>query len=176
MNLYSSPWGPVQDRTSIANGISQVSTASHGGLKLDAVRQTQMPPFLKPTFPDGWYEEDCDWAKVAVVFPQFFAAHDVSNAVRTIKRWEAANPEALAYVAAGEAARIAAEYDLAHANDWTVTACGTAPAGHNCWLVVLTHRTHPERSRRGVMSKYPRQSVWTDEELRLEMIDQTPVE
>ena len=35
-----------------------------------------------------WYEEDCDWARVAVVFPGAFKAQEVADAKRTLRNWE----------------------------------------------------------------------------------------
>lgn len=171
MILRSSPWGDVQRCVPVTDGILRVSTASHGGFKLCLDYQRRMPAFLAPTFDGGWYEEDCDWAKVAVVFPQFFSPATVSDAVRSIKYWQKDNARALAYVATGDAARIAADYDLAHANEWTVISMGTPPAGHEGWLVGLAHRTHRDQLRRGVMAEYPRKQDWTDAELQAEMIE-----
>ena len=61
-----SPWGQVDFQHIIAEGIVSVCTPSHGGLKLDARRQAIMPAGMRTD--DGWYEEDCEWAKVFVVF------------------------------------------------------------------------------------------------------------
>ena len=38
----------------------------------------------------GWYEEDCDWSIVAVIFPQHFIG-SYGTALDTLKNW---NPEA----------------------------------------------------------------------------------
>jgi hypothetical protein len=38
------------------------------------------PPFCGKA---GWYEEDCDWAVVALSFPQFFTADELEAARRT---------------------------------------------------------------------------------------------
>lgn len=64
------PWGPAQHQTTIAPGIITLDTAGHGGIHLDEHRNAQMPAYMRAdTYTKrGWYEEDCDWAKVAVVF------------------------------------------------------------------------------------------------------------
>lgn len=62
--MTSSPWGRVQSETVYGPGIVSVSTASHGGVKLDRERNALVP--VKHRAGDGWYEEDCDWA-IAVV-------------------------------------------------------------------------------------------------------------
>ena len=81
----SSPWGKVQTAEVIAPGIVSVTTASHGGILLSHERYQQMPERFRETFAGGrWYEEDCDWAKVAVTFPDCFPAQTVENAKKTI--------------------------------------------------------------------------------------------
>ena len=63
----NSPWGTVQGSETLADGITQVYTAGHGGIKLSPARQKQLllkgvksqSNFLKS---DQWWEEDCDWA------------------------------------------------------------------------------------------------------------------
>ncbi|ARQ95423.1 hypothetical protein [Bradyrhizobium phage BDU-MI-1] len=63
----SSPWGAIQDKRELAPGIWSVSTAGHGGIKLSRERNAGMPDYMRNE--GGWYEEDCEWAKVAVVYP-----------------------------------------------------------------------------------------------------------
>lgn len=69
------PWGPSQTSEEIAPGIVRHNTASHGGYYLSPERVAEMPMALrsfKPFAGSNWYEEDCDWAVVALAFPQFF--------------------------------------------------------------------------------------------------------
>lgn len=62
-----SPWGTIQECREIAPGILSVSTAGHGGIKLDRRRNAAMPaPYRRA---GGWYEEDCEWCLVAITFP-----------------------------------------------------------------------------------------------------------
>lgn len=63
----SSPWGAIQDKRELAPGIWSVSTAGHGGIKLSRERNAGIPDYMRNA--GGWYEEDCEWAKVAVVYP-----------------------------------------------------------------------------------------------------------
>jgi len=60
-----SPWGYIQHSGIIAEGIAWVSTARHGGVKLDR-RRNAMVPFNHRS-KGGWYEEDCEWAIAALV-------------------------------------------------------------------------------------------------------------
>ncbi len=71
-----SPWGLVQHQTIIAPGITQVSTAGHGGILLSPERQKAMPNVLRCEHAS--YEEDCAWALVALAFPEEFEAHYAS--------------------------------------------------------------------------------------------------
>jgi len=76
------PWGIAQTVEDIAPGIQFITTASHGGFKLSAIRRGQMPEVWrnKQTFAgDNWYEEDCDAALVVASFPQFFKPETVEN-------------------------------------------------------------------------------------------------
>jgi hypothetical protein len=72
----STPWGKPQSQRTIAPGIVEYSTAGHGGIALDPERNSQVHPAwrAKPWGRAGWawYEEDCEWAIVAITFPQFF--------------------------------------------------------------------------------------------------------
>lgn len=82
------PWGPANETSKIAEGIISVSTSSHGGIHLDRKRQakvTRMIPDFKPFAGAPWYEEDCDWAVVAVVFPEHFDGASVQGACKTIR-------------------------------------------------------------------------------------------
>lgn len=55
-----SPWGAIQQTVHYAEGIQGVSTASHGGIKLDRKRNALIPaPFRNK---GGWYEEDAEAA------------------------------------------------------------------------------------------------------------------
>jgi hypothetical protein len=55
-----SPWGAVQHGERLADGVFFVSTAGHGGIKLDRARNALVPEVFRKE--GGWYEEDCDWA------------------------------------------------------------------------------------------------------------------
>jgi hypothetical protein len=44
--------------------------ASHEGIKLSSERNEQIPEYMRKA--DGWYEEDEQWAIVAVVYPDAF--------------------------------------------------------------------------------------------------------
>ena len=85
--IHSTPWGAPQDQEVIADGIILVTTASHGGIWLSPARVQQMPLAYRKTFAGGpWFEEDCDWAMVAVTFPNYFSTDSVKDATAMLKR------------------------------------------------------------------------------------------
>lgn len=71
-----SPWGRIQDVRAIADGISWISTAGHGGFRLSKTRYNEMPAYLRACSFTGnqFFEEDCSWCAVVLAFPQFFNA------------------------------------------------------------------------------------------------------
>lgn len=78
------PWGAADYIKDIADGITTYSTASHGGIKLSAERQAQMPKALR----DGaWYEHDCAIYRVIVAFPDVFSEKDFEEAKHGLKNW-----------------------------------------------------------------------------------------
>lgn len=85
MKLHTSPWGKVQVKEEICPGIWSVSTAGHGGYKLDRKMNALVPKELRN--PGGWYEEDCEWAKVVVSIPDKFDQYTVKCAISTMERW-----------------------------------------------------------------------------------------
>ena len=71
-----SPWGEVQHKESIAPGILFVETASHGGILLGSDLHAKMRPEWRT--PDQWYEEDCEYCRVVLTFPQYFPEHIIT--------------------------------------------------------------------------------------------------
>lgn len=80
-----SPWGAIQHAKQIAEGIDLVSTASHGGFKLDRRRNAQMPEVFRRK--GGWYEEDCEYALVVLIFPELFSEREVELSHKSAKNW-----------------------------------------------------------------------------------------
>ncbi len=69
------PWGPSQGATLYAEGIAYHSTASHGGFHLSAERNRKVNPMLRSRG-GGYYEEDAEWAIVAITFPHLFTSFE----------------------------------------------------------------------------------------------------
>lgn len=84
MSAYSSfnistPWGPSQHITKIGDqGILFVSTTTHGGYFVPPELYAQMPSELRSNHFGGstWFEEDVEWAMVALAFPQLFLTEE----------------------------------------------------------------------------------------------------
>ncbi|KQZ59778.1 hypothetical protein ASD54_23675 [Rhizobium sp. Root149] len=88
----STPWGRSQMAVVYAEGVVAHSTAGHGGLHLSAERNAKVHPLLRKDTP--WYEEDNEWAIVALSFPDLFTGYERSLAEKTIRNtwpdaWEA---------------------------------------------------------------------------------------
>lgn len=83
-----SPWGPIESTETIADGITFISTASHGGIRLSQWRHKIVLRAIPAweTFAGGrWYEEDCDWAVLALIFPEKFPTK--TKDARTMVYW-----------------------------------------------------------------------------------------
>lgn len=86
------PWGGSQMAIVYADGVVAHSTAGHGGFHLSAERNAQVHLLLRKETP--WYEEDREWAIVALSFPDLFTGYERSLAEKTIRNtwpdaWEA---------------------------------------------------------------------------------------
>lgn len=123
----STPWGGSQGATVYADGVVCHSTAGHGGFKLSAERNRKVHPVLRSA--GGWYEEDAEWAIVAITFPHLFTAFERRSAERTVKdswpdAWEALFGTILQPGESREKDRRA--FEKAHAHDWVVASAITS--------------------------------------------------
>ena len=84
-NKPSTPWGSADFATDYTEGVTFYTTPSHGGFHVSRARTAEMPAHLRNAA--GWYEEDCEWAKVATAFPTLFTEKDLEAAERTLKNW-----------------------------------------------------------------------------------------
>lgn len=83
----TTPWGAAQGAEGYGDGVVSVHTAGHGGFWLSEDAWRRMPRAVRDvsTFAGGrWYEEDEDWALVAVGLHQHFDDERVFYAVRTV--------------------------------------------------------------------------------------------
>ena len=82
------PWGRPDHKETLAPGIVRMDTPSHGGYRVTgealAVIQGRFPTH-QPFAGEGWYEEDQDWAIVALTFPDLFPAECQEQARQTVQ-------------------------------------------------------------------------------------------
>ncbi len=115
------PWGPSQGATVFAEGIVCHSTAGHGGFHLAADRNAKVDSGLRNA--NGWYEEDAEWAIIAITFPDLFTSFEQRCADQTIKdswpdEFEAITGTVLEPGQSREKDRRA--FHTRHAEDWIV--------------------------------------------------------
>lgn len=117
----STPWGISQGATIYADGVVSHTTASHGGFKLDRARNAGLHPALR--IKGGWYEEDGDWARVAVGYPDLFTDREKAMADKTLRDWEPDAWEAVhgrVLSAEDSFTRDRQRFQREHADDWIV--------------------------------------------------------
>lgn len=82
------PWGHSDTATQYAPGIVFYETPNHGGFHLSHQRRAEMPKLLRQfrgySGDPQWYEEDCDWAVVALAFPSMFDGKELWHATNTV--------------------------------------------------------------------------------------------
>ncbi|KEA04350.1 hypothetical protein QOV31_005129 (plasmid) [Agrobacterium fabrum] len=117
----STPWGPSQLATIYAEGIVSHMTAGQRGFHLSAERNACVLPMLRKFSP--WYEEDAEWAIVALTFPDLFTSYERKCADETIRNsspsaWEEIHGRELAPGQSWTKDREA--FERKYAGDWIV--------------------------------------------------------
>ena len=125
------PWGTADHVEELFDGAKRVSTPSHGGIRLTAARNAEMPDALRVA--DGWYEEDCEAALVIVAFPDHFPDRTVESAKISVRNWfpDRYSAHFGVPVTAAESTVVAEEaFASKHRDDYvTVAAWGSWHAG-----------------------------------------------
>lgn len=117
----STPWGGSRLATIYAEGVISHSTSGHGGFHLSPDRNLQVDASVRSS--GGWYEEDCEWAIVALTFPDLFTGYEQRCADDTARNtfpnyWEKLRGRRLS---SGESwSKDRAEFDRLHVDDWIV--------------------------------------------------------
>lgn len=90
------PWGWIQGRTEVAEGIYWITTGGHGGFCISEDRYAEMPQGLRECSmtKDQWFEEDCSWCAVVLSWPQYFSPEMLKAAQDTFDRWYAGDTPA----------------------------------------------------------------------------------
>lgn len=127
----STPWGKSQGATVyVENGIVFHSTARHGGFKVSARLNREIPePYRNE---NGWYEEDCEYAKVIVSLPAYFTDREVRQATETVRNWFPDEYEAVTGEVIPEGESFKKDERLfkeRHAHDWIVISAVGADDG-----------------------------------------------
>ncbi len=180
------PWGLSHTHEEIAPGIALITTASHGGYHLSEERWTQLQnvfPFFSTYAGGAWFEEDQDWAMVALAFPECFSDESIRGAVLTVSisikiardleqspQFKATNRldcwdkvgEWLATDPSGQELRERVRvFEDLHKDEWEAYGGGT----HNKqWMTYLTRVGDGAKMR--VLGDYPAKHFYTDEEIR----------
>lgn len=150
----STPWGGSQCATIYADGVIKHSTAGHGGFHLSSGRNDQVDPIMRTD--GGWYEEDAEWAIVAVTFPALFTVYERRCADETIRNswpafWENTHGRSLEH---GESwSKDRAEFDRLHAHAWVVISAvqSTDRAGMTEVIATKGGRRVPELEDRSFL-------------------------
>lgn len=147
----STPWGISQSSEIYAEGVVFHSTASHGGFKLDRARNARMPAALRVA--GGWYEEDAEWSKVAIGFPELFTTYERRHAEKTLRNyypncWEAIHER---FLKPGESVENDRRlFGERHRQDWVVVSAirsNDHPGMTDCIARLGGRRDHGQERR-----------------------------
>ncbi|WP_159952365.1 hypothetical protein [Rhizobium sp. 18065] len=135
----STPWGASQHATIYADGIVFHSTSGHGGFHLTPERNVKVLETLRKS--SGWYEEDAEWAIVALIFPDVFTTSERTCADETIRNtwpleWEHIHGRPLKPGASWTKDKAAFEQE--HIGDWVVTSA--IRSSHHAGMVEVVAR------------------------------------
>lgn len=117
----STPWGGSQLAMIYGEGIVSHSTSGHGGFHLSSDRNLLVDASVRSA--GGWYEEDCEWAIVALTFPDIFTGYERRCAEEIARNtfpafWEKLRGRQLE---PGESrSKDRATFERNHAGDWIV--------------------------------------------------------
>lgn len=169
------PWGPAQRTTELAPGITEYSTASHGGLHLSPEREAK----VRELFPEHrpfcglpcWYEEDCDWAYVALAWPACFSTYQIRCAFRMVESVSKRSPvdHLTPFLETSHGQDVQAqvsEWETKHAEGWEYCGCGTSNDLPYRQVRVQLRQIGTGKHATAILSDYPDKSFWTAAEIR----------
>jgi hypothetical protein len=117
----NTPWGASQYAETYVDGIVRYGTSRHGGFRLSSDCNGKVYPKLRKG--NGWYEEDCEWAIVALTFPDLFTGYERKCADQTLRDWWPNEWEIIhgRKLAPGEShCKDREAFKRQHAGDWVV--------------------------------------------------------
>lgn len=143
----STPWGRSDHQRRYGKAPRYVvfyGTPSHGGFLVASDMLAKMPAGLAAvkTFAGSdvygrWYEEDCDWAIVALAFPDLFsepevlAAVEMGNTIWDGKPWKAEVRDWLRSPEGAAVCELAARFEAANAAKFRI---GSSWTGGEGWI------------------------------------------
>lgn len=137
----STPWGASQHATIYADGIVFHTTSGHGGFHLSFEHNGKVLEALRNA--SGWYEEDMEWAIVALTFPDVFTTFERTCADETLRNawpseWERIHGRRLE---PGESwSKDKAAFERTHVHDWVVASAITS-THHAGFVEVVARRS-----------------------------------
>jgi hypothetical protein len=144
------PWGPAQVSTRYGDGVVFHATAGHGGFDLDETARAEVDPRWGVS--GRFFEEDADWAIVAVTFPHLFTVYERKCAIESLRNWRPDGYEAVLGVTLdpGESwVKDERQFHALHAHDWIVISAITSDHQSGFVECVATlgarHGNAPER-------------------------------
>ncbi|MGI2036119.1 DUF7007 domain-containing protein [Rhizobium panacihumi] len=144
----STPWGGSQLAMFYAEGVVSHSTSGHGGFHLSSDRNRLVDASVRTA--GGWYEEDCEWAIIALTFPDVFTGYERRCADQIAKDtfpafWEKLRGRQLE---PGESrSKDRATFERNHAGDWIVISAITSSHHTGMTEVVATRGGRREFSQ-----------------------------
>ena len=81
----TTPWGKAQDKSVYGRGVICYSTPGHGGFHVSKGLNPKVPEPIRQA--SGWYEEDCEWAFVALRFPEVFPPEAQEHALMVCEHY-----------------------------------------------------------------------------------------
>lgn len=81
----STPWGVSDSKQEYGPGVAFYGTPSHGGFHVAPTLNAKMPDALR--LPSGWYEEDVEYVRVVLAFPDRFPKIDKTDALTTLRSY-----------------------------------------------------------------------------------------
>lgn len=80
------PWGRSVTSVPLVRGIVYYATEDRGGYHLSPTMRERLPEMLKSIEPEheGWFDDEIEWAIIALAFPQVF--HEFFHSGKVIRR------------------------------------------------------------------------------------------
>ncbi len=135
------PWGTSDYSRKYARGLIFYGTPGHGGYHLSPTVNAKVNEAWRRS--SGWYEEDCEWAIVALTFPEHFSEH-LEHAKETAKCYYPHQYEAVT----GEAVRLEESTVLREERDLTLHA--------ESWIALSAFGDWHQKVPKGMVGVYAR--------------------